>query len=134
MHTPPFLDDNPFDLLQLDPRHTPRELTEMLRRRAERASPSERAELQRLWRQLTLKESDRIRWALLAHPRNSRAETRHIQALQDKIPPFISRYKLPALTVTLQDLVTTPAPSPRAASSRTQIFEPPFYDGDADDA
>lgn len=132
MQTP--LDDNPFDLLQLDPRHTPRELTELLRRRAERATPAERAELQRLWRQLTLKESDRIRWALLAHPRNSRAETRHIQALQEKIPPFVSRYQPPPLTVTLQDLITTPAPTANPSStSRAQLFEPPIYQGELDD-
>jgi hypothetical protein len=62
-------DDNPFDLLGLDPRLNPRQLTEALRQRAERALPEERQRLQGLWRQLTLKESDRLRWALLAHPR-----------------------------------------------------------------
>ncbi len=123
------MDDNPFDLLQLDPRHTPRELTEMLRRRAERAMPEERAELQGLWRKLTLKERDRLRWALLAHPRTSRSETQHIAALQEKIPPFISRYKPPALVPTLRDLLVAP-PDEHASKADVHLFTPPLHDFD----
>ncbi len=121
------MSDNPFDTLQLDPRHTPQELTELLRRRAERASPAERSEIQNLWRQLTLKESDRIRWALLAHPRSTRHESDQIQDLQDKIPPFLSRYTPPELHVTLRDLILTPEPLKTNSNEDQALFKPPLY-------
>ena len=80
---PDFEGANPFDLLGLDPRMTPRELTEVLRQRAERALPEERAQLQGLWRKLTLKESERIKYALLAHPRGSRQGAQKLDALRE---------------------------------------------------
>lgn len=127
------MEENPFDVLQLDPRHTPRELTEMLRRRAERAKPEQRAELQGLWRQLTLKERDRLRWALLAHPRKSRTETQQIEALQERIPRFISRYKPPAMVPTLRDLLVSPvAPTQDDESRHQRLFTPPFFDPNDD--
>lgn len=127
------MDENPFDVLQLDPRHTPRELTEMLRRRAERARPEERAELQGLWRQLTLKERDRLRWALLAHPRKSRTEAQQLEALQDKIPPFVSRYKPAPMIPTLRDLLVSPvAHAEDHAERHDKLFTPPFFESDDD--
>jgi hypothetical protein len=115
--------DNPFDVLGLDPRMNARQLTEALRQRAERAMPEERQRLQGLWRQLTLKETDRIKWALLAHPRTRSAALTggalsgqgQIEALAAKVPPFVSRAKLGPLTVAAQDLIVLPAlDDPRA--------------------
>lgn len=83
--------DNPFDELELDPRLSPHELTEALRRRAERAEGAERARIQELWRTLTLNESDRIRWAFFAHPRAEDGAPGSIATLRGKIPAVISR-------------------------------------------
>lgn len=104
------LDDphNPFDLLGIDPRMSPQELTEALRQRAERALPEERKRLQGLWRQLTLKETDRIKWALLAHPKTSREGARQLEELKARIPPFLSRAKLPALEARTGDALVLP--------------------------
>lgn len=116
-------EDNPFDVLGLDPRMNARQLTEALRQRAERAMPEERQRLQGLWRQLTLKETDRIRWALLAHPRTHSAQRAggaasgqgQIEALAAKVPPFVSRAKLEPLEVAAQELIVLPAlDDPRA--------------------
>jgi len=105
---------NPFDELELDPRLSPEELTDVLRRRAERASGPRRARIQELWRQLTVRESDRIRWAFLAHPRPAHADPNSIEALRDQIPPVIARDEPPPLTATLADAIVFPA-SPDAA-------------------
>lgn len=115
------MDENPFDQLGLDPRMTPRELTEELRQRAERALPEERALLQGLWRKLTLKESERIRWALLAHPRTSRA-SREVDALREKIPPYPARLKLDALVPSAADAILLP----QLAATRTLPIAPPL--------
>jgi hypothetical protein len=112
---------NPFDLLGLDPRMSPRELTEVLRQRAERALPEERAQLQGLWRKLTLKESERIKFALLAHPRGSRQGAQKLDALRDKVPPFLSRKKLEPLTPTALDALV----SPSDAAQRELPLAPP---------
>lgn len=118
-------DDNPFDLLGLDPRLNPRQLTEALRQRAERALPEERQRLQGLWRQLTLKESDRLRWALLAHPRTRSAQGEQLDALARKIPPFLSRAKLPPLHVAAADLIILPPlDDPRRLPVRPPSYEP----------
>ena len=82
---------NPFDELELDPRLTPKQITERLRIRAERASADEKQRIQTLWRTLTLKETERVRWALFAHPRPASASADAIDALRDKIPPAIIR-------------------------------------------
>lgn len=84
---------NPFDELELDPRLSPDELTEALRRRAERAEGAERQRIQELWRILTINERDRVRWAFFAHPRASDSDTRSIDALRERIPPVIARGK-----------------------------------------
>ncbi|MEM1349619.1 MAG: hypothetical protein AAGI01_13745 [Myxococcota bacterium] len=106
-------EENPFDELSLDPRMNPRELTEALRQRAERALPEERARLQGLWRQLTLKETDRMRWALLAHPRASREGARALEELRERVPPYMSRYKPAPLEPTAQDALVLPRSSSR---------------------
>ena len=97
---------NPFDLLGIDPRLDPKTLTELLRQRAERALPEERKRLQGLWRALTLKDSDRARWALLAHPRHSQTDL--IEMLRQRVPPFVSRHKPEALELKVSDLLTLP--------------------------
>lgn len=116
--------DNPFDQLGVDPRRTPRELTELLRQRAERAQPEERKRLQNLWRQLTLKEADRLRWALLAHPRSGGDHVRELDELRRKLPPFLMRGTLPELEVHTADLLATPS----AASDRLPISPPSMLD------
>ena len=107
------LDDphNPFDLLGIDPRMSPQELTEALRQRAERALPEERKRLQGLWRQLTLKETDRIKWALLAHPKTSREGARALEELKARVPPFVSRARLPELVASTGDALVLPPES-----------------------
>lgn len=84
---------NPFDELELDPRLNPDELTEALKRRAERAEGPARQRIQELWRTLTVNERDRVRWAFFAHPRPSDADPRSIDALREKVPPLIVRGK-----------------------------------------
>lgn len=84
-------DRNPFDELELDPRLDPDDLTAVLRRRAERASPEERQRIQKLWRELTVNERDRVRWAFFAHPRPSESDPGSIEALREKVPPVILR-------------------------------------------
>ena len=121
-------EQNPFDQLGLDPRTDAKALTAPLRQRAERALPEERKRLQGLWRQLTLKESDRIRWALLAHPRQSHAD--EVESLRQKVPPFFSRYKLPELIVTAQDLLVLP----QDAAHHQRLPEAPTHFLDEDDA
>lgn len=104
-------DPNPFDQLELDPRLDARELTELLRRRAERAAPAERKRLQALWRELTLNEEDRLRAGLLAHPRRTRQQARHIEEAASRIPPFLGRLSqpLPPLIPTAADALVMPA-------------------------
>ncbi len=109
-HEDPF-EDNPFDLLGLDPRMTPQELTEELRQRAERALPEGRARLQGLWRKLTLKETDRLRWALLAHPRGSQRGDGELEELRQKVPPYLSRRRPAPLTVGARDVLVGPQSS-----------------------
>lgn len=133
--------ENPFDELGLDPRHSPRQLTELLKLRAERARPEERARLQSLWRQLTLRERDRIRWALLAHPRASREDQERVEAIAQRIPPFISRSSPPPIMPTLRDLLVTPPPQTRTPGREerdgghdapAQTLEPPFLSAPRD--
>ena len=47
---------------------TPEAITECLRSLAEDANPARRAEIQACWRELTLREEDRLRSAFFAHP------------------------------------------------------------------
>jgi hypothetical protein len=100
-------DDNPFDELELDPRMGPRELTEALRRRAERALPSERKRLQEQWRRLTLRERDRVRWGLLAHPRSS-TTSGAVDELRRRVPPFVGRVDVPSIDPRASDALVLP--------------------------
>ena len=94
---------NPFDELDLDPSLGPDELTDALRRRAERADGPERARIQELWRILTLNERDRVRWAFFAHPRAADDDARSIEALREKIPPVVSRRKFEPIEPLAED-------------------------------
>ncbi len=94
---------NPFEELSLDPRLDPEQLTEVLRRRAEKAEGPERARIQELWRLLTLNERDRVRWAFFAHPRASDDDVRSIDALREKIPPVITRKRQAAIEPVVAD-------------------------------
>lgn len=94
---------NPFDELDLDPRLSPDELTDALRRRAEKAEGADRARIQELWRVLTLNERDRVRWAFFAHPRSTNDHARSIDALREKVPPVISREKFEPIEPRVED-------------------------------
>lgn len=74
---------NPFDRLGLDPSLSPAQLTERLQRMAERLTPEKRDEVRAIWRELTIKDSERIKLAFFAHPGSSES----IDALRRKIPP-----------------------------------------------
>lgn len=116
-------EQNPFDLLGIDPRTDAKTLTELLRQRAERALPEERKRLQGLWRQLTIKEADRLRLALLAHPRQGHSA--EIESLRQKVPPFFSRQKLPELENMAADLWVMPhhEDAPHARQHPPTCFE-----------
>ena len=96
---------NPYDELELDPRLSPKELTDVLRRRAERARPEDRHRLQELWRTLTVNEADRLRWAFWAHPRPHEADPKSIDVLRESLPPVIIRSKSKPLDVTVADIL-----------------------------
>ena len=117
---------NPFDVLGLDPRLGPRALTQILRQRAERALPEERRRLQGLWRQLTLRERDRIRWALRAHPRRSGDSAKGFEALREALPPFLHRGRLTALDLRVEDALVGP-PSRAHDVIAARVVEPPAH-------
>ncbi len=94
---------NPFDELELDPRLTPAELTAALKRRAERATGEEKERLQALWRELTVNDRDRVRWAFFAHPRPREASPDSIETLREKVPRYLSRARPAPLVPTLAD-------------------------------
>lgn len=99
--------DNPFELLGLNPRLNPQQLTQALQRRAERAKPEERKRLQGLWRALTLKDTERVRWAFLTHPHVD-AESSQRDALMRAVPPHISRFKPQPLVARVVDALVLP--------------------------
>ena len=113
-------EENPFDVLGVDPRLDPQQLTEALRQRAERAMPEERKRLQGMWRKLTLKEADRVRWALLAHPRPG-GQSRQLDELAGRVPPFLSRRPLPPLRPSALDALV----APEEPGSSTPPVRPP---------
>lgn len=78
--------ENPFDVLEVDPQSTPRDLTKRLKKLADRAQDEDRIVLQSLWEKITLHEADRVRWALLAHPRPDSADGRGIDLLRSALP------------------------------------------------
>jgi hypothetical protein len=59
---------NPFDRYELTPTADVAELTDALRERAERADPSERADIRAAWELLTLHPARRLELALTAVP------------------------------------------------------------------
>ena len=99
---------NPFDELEVDPRLSARELTENLRHRAELAKPENRERIQSLWRTLTLNETDRLKWALLAHPRPAGAKAGEVEALKHAVPPILVRYPEITLQAKGSDLFLAP--------------------------
>ena len=95
---------NPFDELGVDPRMSVKELTEVMKRMAERAhSDEERERIQSFWRMLTLRERDRLRWAFLAHPRPPAAEATSVDALREAVPTVPVRAKFDAPVPAVRD-------------------------------
>ncbi len=94
---------NPFDQLGVDPTMSPEELTERLRRLAQRLPPDERDQIRALWRELTLKDSDRIEWAFFAHPRGEGTSAEPIDELRQHVPPLVDRRDPPPLEATVSD-------------------------------
>ena len=117
---------NPFDELELDPRLDPEALTEALRRRAEKAAPEDRQRIQELWRTLTVNERERVRWAFWAHPRPSDSDPRSIEALREKVPPFISRQKIPAPEPKVADAIVFEPSEPGAH----ELKPPTLFEGE----
>jgi hypothetical protein len=119
-------DTNPFDDLELDPRLDPDQLTDALRRRAERADPEERQRIRELWRRLTVNERDRVRWAFFAHPRPSEADPRSIETLREKVPPVVLRGKPVPIVPTVADALTFTPPDLEVSPGRVpppSLFE-----------
>jgi hypothetical protein len=94
---------NPFDRLGVDPTLSPEDLTERLRRLAERLPPEERKEIRALWRQLTLKDSERIKWAFFAHPRGDQSPAEPLDELKSRVPPLVDRRDPPTLEASVSD-------------------------------
>ena len=94
---------NPFDRLGVDPTLSPEELTERLRRLAERLPPDERKEIRALWRKLTLKDSERIKWAFFAHPRGAETPADPLDDLQRRVPPLVDRRDPPEMQASVTD-------------------------------
>jgi hypothetical protein len=94
---------NPFDRLGVDPTMTPEQLTERLRRLAQRLPPDERDKVRALWRKLTLKDSERVKWAFLAHPRTDETPAEPIDELRGRVPPLVDRRDPPPLEATVSD-------------------------------
>ena len=83
-------EENPFDLLGLAPHLDTRKITEVLRRRAETLSGEEREKLQQAWRDLTMKESARVKHAFFAHPRAADEDHLSISELRNRaVAPII---------------------------------------------
>lgn len=85
------MDENPFDDLEIDPRLSGRELTRRIRKIIDRAPSTERATIQAHWQRLTLHDDDRVRFALLAHPRPDSANSSALETLRDAVPPPASK-------------------------------------------
>lgn len=96
-------DENPFDQLGLDPTSSREELTERLRRLAERLPPEERKELRTMWRELTIKDADRVKWAFSAHPRSSDTGARPTDELRESVPPLVDRRDPPDIEASVSD-------------------------------
>lgn len=92
--------NNPFDELGLDPTLSSRDLTKRLKRMAERATPEDRARIQSLWEKITVSDAQRVKYALLAHPRPAHADASGLEKLKAAIPPPVSalEHELPKLT------------------------------------
>ncbi|MFW5967464.1 MAG: hypothetical protein ACOCV2_08100 [Persicimonas sp.] len=96
-------DENPFDRLGLDPTMSREQLTERLRWLAERLPPDERDELRAVWRQLTLKDAERVEWAFFAHPRDEETEATDIDELRERVPTLVDRREPPPIEATVAD-------------------------------
>lgn len=115
---------NPFDALGLDPTLDAQALTEVLRRRAERLAPEARQQLQAAWRKLTLNDRERIRLALLAHPRDEATPADPVAALREQVPPRLDRREPPPMTASCRDALVTEPPRhtpPRPAAGFAAI-------------
>lgn len=88
-------EENPFDALGLAPHLDTRTITEVLRRRAETLSGKDREKLQKAWRDLTMKESERVKHALFAHPRADDEDHLSISELRNRAVAPIIRFRRP---------------------------------------
>ncbi|MFP4600025.1 MAG: hypothetical protein ACLFVJ_17340 [Persicimonas sp.] len=96
-------EENPFDKLGLDPTSSREELTERLRRLAERLPPEERKDLRAMWRELTIKDADRVKWAFLAHPRGKDTGAKPTEELRKDVPPLVDRRDPPDIEASVSD-------------------------------
>lgn len=113
-------DENPFDLLGLAPDLDTRQITEVLRRRAETLSKPERERLQKAWRELTMKESERAKHALFAHPRAADEDHLSVSELRNLAVAPIIRLR-----------TSTPETKPADhRSSRPHRVRPPIHDSE----
>jgi hypothetical protein len=98
-------DENPFDELDIDPTASPERITELLRERAERASPEQRERIKSLWRKLTINADERVRLALRAHPVDEDMGSRSTDELAEVVPPRLGRLEPPELHATVEDVL-----------------------------
>ncbi|MEZ4460124.1 MAG: hypothetical protein R3E66_10415 [bacterium] len=97
--------ENPFDALEIDPKLSGKELTRRIRKIIERAPDGERAKIQAHWQRLTMHDDERVRFALLAHPRPQTADSRGIATLAEAIPPATSPLSREPVVLTRVDVI-----------------------------
>lgn len=122
-------EDNPFDELGIDPSANAREITDALRKRAQKAAPEERERIKKLWRRLTLNDDERVRLALRAHPQDPDIGQRSIDELARRVPPVRERIDPPPITATIEDALLDES----SESAPPEICGPPTAFADISD-
>ena len=107
------MSENPFDDLEIDPRLSGKELTRRIRKIIERAPDADRARIQANWQRLTMHDDERVRFALLAHPRPQTADSRGIATLAEAIPPAVLPLSHEPIALTRADVVARDRRQPR---------------------
>jgi hypothetical protein len=112
---------NPFDRLGLDPTLSPAQLTERLQRMAQRLTPEKRDEVRAIWRELTLKDAERVELAFFAHPRGEQTGAEPIDELRRRVPPLSQAAPAPELQARVVDALLEFGNA--SASTGTQISQ-----------
>lgn len=97
--------ENPFDDLEIDPKLSGRELTKRIRKIIEKTPAESKPEVQANWEKLTLREDQRVHYALTAHPRPDSANASGIKTLRTNLPLPTAKLQSDAATLTRADVI-----------------------------